>query len=211
MTKRLGLLTEFLLLFAGGPLLILLCRSAPLMIGLMWGSALLVYLVMRHGGYRLSADWNGKAVRAKGGIVFAHFAVAAPLLALLTWEISQHTFLQLPLHNPRFWLVIMALYPLLSVWPQEIIYRAFLNKRYAPLFGKGAGFVLASAAAFAFMHIIFLNFIAVALTFCGGLMMARTYTSSRSLALTCVEHALYGCFVFTIGLGHFFYHGAAWR
>ena len=33
----------------------------------------------------------------------------------------------------------------------------------------------------------------------------------RSLWLTCLEHGLYGCLIFTIGLGRYFYTGAAWH
>jgi hypothetical protein len=42
----------------------------------------------------------------------------------------------------------------------------------------------------------------------GGVFFARTYTARPSLALVVAEHALYGCFLFTLGLGHYFYHGA---
>jgi membrane protease YdiL (CAAX protease family) len=105
----------------------------------------------------------------------------------------------------------MLLYPLLSVWPQEVIYRRFLRQRYAPLFGAGAGFIAASALAFGFAHVIFLSWIAVALTLAGGAMFARSYTRHHSLSLCCFEHSLYGCLVFTIGLGRYFYTGAAWH
>ncbi len=42
----------------------------------------------------------------------------------------------------------------------------------------------------------------------GGWLFADTYRQSRSLWLVCLEHALYGDLIFTIGLGTFFYHGA---
>lgn len=46
------------------------------------------------------------------------------------------------------WALVIVLYPILSVYPQELIFRAFLFHRYAPLFGNGVGLVAASAAAF---------------------------------------------------------------
>jgi membrane protease YdiL (CAAX protease family) len=67
--------------------------------------------------------------------------------------------------------------------------------------------IVASAAAFAFLHIIFHNSLAMALTFVGGLLFAARYAQTRSLATSSVEHALYGCWLFTVGLGQFFYHG----
>ena len=41
-------------------------------------------------------------------------------------------------------------------------------------------------------------------------MFATTYQRYRSLALVCLEHAIYGCLIFTLGLGWYFY-GAAWQ
>ena len=45
----------------------------------------------------------------------------------------------------------------------------------------------------------------------GGLFFADTYAKTRSLAAVYFEHALYGCYLFTIGLGFYFYHGNAVR
>jgi membrane protease YdiL (CAAX protease family) len=67
--------------------------------------------------------------------------------------------------------------------------------------------IVASAAAFAFLHIIFRNSLAVALTFAGGLLFSARYAETSSLATSSFEHALYGCWLFTLGLGQYFYHG----
>jgi hypothetical protein len=45
------------------------------------------------------------------------------------------------------------------------------------------------------------------LTFFGGYLFAYTYAKTRSLLLVSIEHALYGCLLYTIGLGRFFYTG----
>jgi membrane protease YdiL (CAAX protease family) len=99
----------------------------------------------------------------------------------------------------------MLLYPVLSVYPQSIIYRAFLIHRYQPLFCSPQAIVLASATAFSFMHIIFHNPLAIWLTFVGGLLFACRYQKTGSLFVSSLEHALYGCLLFTIGLGRYFY------
>jgi hypothetical protein len=57
------------------------------------------------------------------------------------------------------------------------------------------------------MHVIFGNGLAMALTLVGGLFFGHTYLRTRSLLACTFEHGLYGCFVFTIGLGRFFYAG----
>jgi uncharacterized protein len=47
----------------------------------------------------------------------------------------------------------------------------------------------------------------VALTFAGGLLFAWRYKTTGSLFTSSLEHALYGCWFFTIGIGQYFYHG----
>jgi uncharacterized protein len=49
------------------------------------------------------------------------------------------------------------------------------------------------------------------MTLIGGVLFANDYSRHRSLTLTCFEHSLYGCLIFTVGLGRFFYTGAAWN
>ncbi len=52
--------------------------------------------------------------------------------------------------HPGFWTVVMVAYPVLSVYPQGILYRAFFFERYAGLFPGKWAMIVASAAAFAF-------------------------------------------------------------
>jgi len=132
---------------------------------------------------------------------------AIPVLIILLWLLRPAALFGLVLGHPKIWLLVMFAYPILSVFPQELIYRAFLFKRYHPLFGHGFGMIVASAAAFGFGHIVFHNWPAVALTFIGGLLFARTYQRTSSLIAVAAEHALYGCTVFTIGYGAYFYEG----
>jgi len=110
--------------------------------------------------------------------------------------------------SPWLWALVFLLYPLLSVYPQELLYRAFFFHRYEPLFGRGRGMLLASALAFAFVHIIFRNWLAVGLCVIGGFLFSLTYQTSGSLLLACLDHVIFGNFLFTIGLGQFFYHGS---
>jgi len=67
---------------------------------------------------------------------------------------------------------------------------------------------LASALAFGFVHIIFGNWISVGLSAVGGVLFAITYLQTGSLLAACVEHAIFGDFIFTIGLGEYFFHGS---
>ncbi len=134
----------------------------------------------------------------------------APIVMVVTLMVVPEWFFSFPRERPSLWILVMVLYPVLSVWPQEMIYRAFIYRRYSPLFGTGAGYIFASALAFGYMHIIFVNAISVALSAAGGFLFAGNYARNRSLALVSVEHALYGCLIFTVGLGRFFFTGYAW-
>lgn len=107
---------------------------------------------------------------------------------------------------PALWLLVMIFYPVLSVYPQELLYRAYFFHRFKPLFGERTGMILASAMLFGFVHIIFGSWISIALTAAGGVLFGMTYRKSGSLLLACLEHALFGDFIFTIGIGRYFYH-----
>jgi membrane protease YdiL (CAAX protease family) len=124
-----------------------------------------------------------------------------PIGVALVLRYAPSAFLNLPRSNPLLWGLVMVLYPLLSVYPQGIIYRVFLFDRYRLLFGGGWGIVLVSALTFAFVHIVFRNFLAIALTVPAGLLFAVRYWQTGSLVVSSFEHALYGCAIFTIGLG----------
>ncbi len=235
---RVFLCLEFVLLFALGPLAILDIRRPGILFLVLWIGGAITYQASRMAEPPSPPDWRqrlravswllppkfqiivrlllgppaAKTQALTGRILrmALRFAVCGAALTVATWAIFPHLFLSLPRHHPIFWLAIMVLYPVLSVWPQEVIYRRFLFHRYALVFGE-TGVVLASALAFGFAHVIFLNPIAVTLTTAGGVMFAWNYARERSLYLACLEHALYGCLIFTIGLGQFFYTGAAWH
>ncbi|MFJ8577851.1 type II CAAX prenyl endopeptidase Rce1 family protein [Micromonospora sp. NPDC093277] len=132
------------------------------------------------------------------------FVLAVAAVAVLTPE----RLFDLPRQQPVIWVAVVVLYPVLSVYPQELIFRAFLCYRYAPVFGRGGGLVAASAGAFGFAHVIFGSWLSVLLTLVGGVLFARRYLRTRSLLVVWVEHAAYGVLAFTVGLGAYFYHAA---
>ena len=203
---RLQLALEFMAIYVGGPLAILAIHRPGILFAALWLGALIARAGTR-GRERLPrpALWH----EARG--IALRFLVLAPLITAATWLAFPNLFLGLPRQRPLFWAAIMVLYPLLSVWPQEMLYRSLLFHRFRALFRSDSALILASAISFGFAHVIFLNWIAVAMTALGGLLFARDYARHRSLSLTCLEHSIYGCLIFTVGLGRFFYTGAAWH
>lgn len=139
-----------------------------------------------------------KELARKGGGV----ALGVLLLVLYVEPSGLFAF---PRQDPVVWMVVMLLYPLLSALPQELIYRAFFFRRYGSLFQNEKIVGYASAIAFSFLHIVYDNGWAIGLSLLGGLLLAHTWRRTRSLFWVSVEHALYGCIVFTVGMGRYFY------
>lgn len=140
--------------------------------------------------------------------VLPRFVMSLIAMAILTYILDEARFLRMPMERPDLWMLIMVFYPLISVVPQEVIFRLFFFDRYEPIFGRVWGMIFASGLAFGHAHIIFNNWIAYTLSIVGGILFAMTYARSRNLSLVWLEHAIYGQFVFTIGLGWYFYSGA---
>jgi len=200
---------EFVSVFIGLPLLIVyrVLPNFPIPYLLLVASVAFVIL-RRDAGFDSGQLLSVNGIRQNLTSLFLRDAVFLALLALAVRLFAHELLFSFVKRAPGFWALVMVLYPLLSVYPQELLYRAFFFRRYQPLFGSGKTMLVASACAFAFVHIIFGNWLAVALCFAGGLLFAVTYKRSGSLLLTCIDHALFGNFIFTIGLGHFFYHGS---
>jgi len=207
MVRLLFLALEFSFLFAGFPLLIYFRVLPNYPIPYLLAVALAAYLLLRlDPGFRFGPPaWN--TLRPYLRPLLLRDALLLVLLGIAVWIFRPDLLFSLVKRSPALWAAVMLLYPWLSVYPQELLYRAFLFHRYRPLFGSGWTMLLASGLAFGFVHIIFGNWLAVALCVLGGLLFAFTYYSSNSLLLTCLDHAIFGNFIFTIGLGRFFYHG----
>ena len=139
-------------------------------------------------------------------IIFYKFLIVAVLVLIFSYFFDPAKFLNLPRSHFFLWLLIMILYPILSAFPQEIVYRSFFFKRYGNLFKNKKVLIFVNAFLFSFAHIIYLNPIVILFTFIGGLIMAQSYSKHNSLIKVSIEHGLYGDIVFTSGLGVYFYH-----
>ena len=205
---RLALVVEFVLIFVAMPLGY---RFSPVRIPvlpLLWVvSGYALWQLLRDPAFDRSRLWNIGALEGKLPLILGIFAVAAVVIwAGVRWFAPdlEWSFVR---RSPVFWAIVMVAYPIVSVYPQGLLYRVFFFHRYQSLFPGHWGMIVASAAAFGFMHLIFRNRLAVSLTFAGGLLFAARYAETGSLAASSFEHALYGCWLFTVGLGQYFYHG----
>jgi hypothetical protein len=213
LARRLWLVTELAVFFVGVPILMrwaihdlhipLVMVLQPILLGfilyLLWDDTFHVRRELMRGFAWRHLLWIG-----------AKFALLGGLITYATAELFPGRFLAMPLYVPTLWLMIMVLYPLFSVIPQELVFRTFFFHRYGPLFGdwKWMG-VAVNALLFGFAHIIFDNWIAVAGSAVVGAIIAYRYWVTRSFWAAWLEHTLYGCLIFTVGLGRFFFTGVS--
>lgn len=209
MQPRNYLWLECLVAFGGLPLVIYFTRERGIMIAILWLGAFFAWQALKrdHPALTFRAEWNVAGFKAGAKNVVLRVLLLAPVLFLFTYFHDYDRLFSFPRDRTMLWAMVMVLYPVLSVVPQEILFRTYFIKRYAPLFH--ARVLSVSAIAFGYAHLPFRNWIAIVFCLCGGLMFADTYRKYRSLALVCLEHALYGCLIFTLGLGWYFY-GSAW-
>lgn len=137
--------------------------------------------------------------------IVRRLAVSAVAMLGLFALVAPEQLFSFPRTEPRVWTIVMIAYPVVSVIPQEFLYRTFFFERYNALFHSRKQLRLTNAILFAGLHLVFLNWLAVALTFIGGLYFAETYERRPSFWMVSVEHTLYGWFVISLGLGSYLY------
>lgn len=201
MVRKLYLLFEFTVIFLVIPLVLALrILPAPPIPVLIAVAVLQTVWLWREGRFSAAKLINEEGVRRHWRVVAVRSLVLTTLLGAGVAVLAPKLLFAYLESAPVLWALLMILYPILSVVPQELVFRAFLFHRYADLFGKRQFMVAASAAAFGFAG----NWVSLVMSAFGGVLFARTYQQSRSLLLVTVEHALFGNFIFTIGLGEYF-------
>jgi hypothetical protein len=205
------LAAEFAVLFVGIPILFYLHRHffgtflIPFILGIA-ALCLVLLLADKHFDRRRLFDTEHFFPRLRKTLLtFIPWAAALTL----AWTLYQpQKLFAFPRANPPLWAAVMVLYPLLSAYPQEVIFRTFLFHRYRFLFPGRNTRIVGSALAFGLAHLFFANWLAPTLSALGGFLIAVTYAGTASTLQASIVHGLWGNLVFTIGLGRFFYGGA---
>lgn len=109
-----------------------------------------------------------------------------------------------PKTNFKLWLIVIFIYPFLSVIPQELVYRVFFFQRYFPNINRFYFPVFLNLVVFAYGHLVFSNMHAIIIT--AIVSPIFTYAYLKKSFLTCVIlHSLGGQIIFTLGLGKYFF------
>jgi membrane protease YdiL (CAAX protease family) len=208
-TKR-SLWVEFFGLFILLPILIIPFNSSVgrFIIPVLLLSAFIVYKILKKDDtFDNNTLWKGYVSRKELIRIFLKFIPGLILLSFFTYYFMPDMFLTFPRQVPVFWMMVMIMYPLASVYPQELIFRTFIFHRYQDILPRKYLIITASALSFGLYHLFFGNWIAPVLSLGGGFIFACTYYRTRSTAATSLEHALWGDLIFTVGLGMYFYGG----
>lgn len=131
-------------------------------------------------------------------------SIISLILVWFTWWIFPDLFLQFPLQHFKNYVLTFFLYPVASVFPQEIIYRLYYFHRYEALIPEKYLLMLSNAIIFGLTHFIYGNWVAPIATFLVSWIFIYNYYQTRSLLNVSLEHYLYGLIMFTIGFGYFF-------
>jgi len=200
---------ELVALFALGPVLLALAPRWLVTLGILGAGVLCLVVLLLDPTFARGRLLDAAALGPDLGRTLRRVAIVWAGLLAATVVFLPGALFQFPRTRPAVWAVVMVLYPI-SAYAQEIMFRTFFFHRYASLLRGPRARVLASGLLFGWAHVAVNNLAAVALASVGGLLFAWTYERSRSTLLVTLEHALYGDFVFTVGLGPLFYSAARW-
>lgn len=192
---------EFFVLFILLPLSLTLSYPLWIKIGLIFTSFIyVIFILLKIEKISLKnkekPDWKGFLKR-----ILKLFLIIVLITTAYVFLVAPENLFCVVINKPKLWLFILMIYTFLSVYPQELVFRTFFFKRYEKLIQNKNLFLFINAIIFSLGHLFFKNVLVIVLTFLGGLLFAYTFYKTRSTLMTSLEHALYGNWLFTIGMG----------
>lgn len=194
--------TEFISVFIFFPLVIFCFREqlAPFAVPIIIGVALYSFIVLLKAGViKKQIQKMREHSYDDYHPMLLFFGIASILilsLGLMFGFLPNEDLLE---NNGLYLILVVILYPVLSVIPQELVFRTFFFHRYRPLFSSISSCAMVSGLCFGYAHIIYGNWIAVVLASIGGFLFSYRYMQTKATNIVVLEHSLWGIFVFTIG------------
>ena len=192
---------EFFIIFVLIPVSFVIPYSpwAKLSIGLS-GFVYLIYILLKveKNKFRLGENLNWKLFFRTSLLKFIGIAIVTTAYVYFTAPDKLFEFM---LREPTFYVFILFIYAFFSVYPQELIYRTFFFQRYEEFFRNKSLLIFVNAVIFSLAHFFLRNTLVFILTFMGGILFALTFYKTRSTLMVSIEHAIYGSWLFTVGMG----------
>ncbi len=192
---------EMVLLFVGVPLVLVSPLPIPARLGIGLVAVIYAVIVMYRMGLFRRADLFKIDFKTGAKDVLLRFILLAVVTTAMMFYLDPENLFIVPRKSLALWVFILFVYTILSVFPQELLYRTFFMNRYSDILINKWVMILVNAALFSFCHIIFNHYLVYIFTFLGGILFAMTYRKTRSFVFVSFEHALYGLWLFTVGMG----------
>lgn len=194
-------LGEFFILFIVLPIVFVM--QFPIGIKMLIGGIGFLYIIyvllkIEKNRFKVAPNINWPLFWKRSGITLILIAI---ITTIFVWITDNEVLFNVLLNKPKLWILILFVYSFFSVYPQELIYRTFFFQRYHVFFKSSNLLIFINAIVFSFGHIFFRNSLVLVLTFLGGLLFAVSFNKTRSTLLVSIEHAIYGCWLFTVGMG----------
>lgn len=194
------LYVELIVLFVLIPLSLALNMPKLVKFGLVLCGLVYVVIASYKGGLFKKDILIGKTALIDEKAFWYKVAFYLPVSTLVGWFVYRENLFNMVRDKPMLWLGFSVLYSIFSVYVQEFLYRTFFFFRYGALM-SGTNLLWVNAIIFGLAHSMFKNFYIVCITAVGGLMLAMTYQRTKSLFIIWIEHSIYGCWLFTLGVG----------
>lgn len=140
-------------------------------------------------------DWSKALLR---------FLIIAVIAFLFVYFFHNDLLFHFADEKPERYLLFLVIYPVVSVIPQEIVYRGYFFYRYKSIFPNIKIMGIINAILFGYLHFIYDNWLAVIGAALVGIVFIINYLKTKSLMNVAIEHYAYGILIFTLGLGKFF-------
>jgi CAAX protease family protein len=200
-TKPAYLIGELVILFVIIPLFLLLTISPFIKIGVvLLGIVYSIWVARKNHLIPLKSLYQIKLGNYWKTILVSFIIIGIASFIIMYYSDPNNLFIVVK-KKPLLWIAILIFYALFSAYPQELMYRSFFFKRYADLFKNVNYLLLVNIIVFPLAHVMFKNWLVLLVTLIGGILFALTYNKSKSVLLTSIEHAIYGNWLFTIGMG----------
>ena len=198
---KLKLLSEFFILFILLPVSLAIPFNIWVKVGMVLIGFVYILIVLKKAeniNFQIKKNINWKYL---GRRILVTFVLVTVATTAYVWFQDKEALFYVPINKPKLYVAILFIYTFLSVWPQEIIYRTFFFERYEAFFDNKTLFIFINALVFSLAHLFFRNTLVLVLTFIGGIIFGFTYLKFRSTTAVSIEHAVYGNWLFTVGMG----------
>jgi membrane protease YdiL (CAAX protease family) len=195
-------LTEFFIIFILIPILFTFSFGIWVKISIgLTGFVYIIYTLLRVEKLKFSVASNLKW-KEFWRRTFLTLLLIIEITTAFVYFTDEDSLFNVLLNKPQLWVFILFVYSFFSVYPQELIYRTFFFNRYQTLFKSKNLFIFINATIFSLGHIFLKSSLVLVLTFVGGILFAYTFNKTKSTLLVSIEHAIYGSWLFTVGMGN---------